>query len=92
MSTGSEVCSHLSILVSGGTLALGAAPPQLLHVGLAAKWRLLPHVASHAQVCTSWHLLVLRAQRSPGLRHVPAQLLLELLNVDLGAEVSVLIG
>lgn len=78
--------------MSGGTLALGAAPPQLLHIGLAAKRRLFPHVAPHAQVCSSWHLLILGAQWAPGLRHVPAQLLLELLDVDLGAEVPVLIG
>jgi len=81
--------AHLSVGVASGTLALGAAPPQLLHVALAAERRLLPHVAAQAQVC---HLLVLGAQRAPGLRRVPAQLLLELLDGDLGAELCVQIG
>lgn len=82
----------MSVDVSSGTLALGAAPPQLLHVSLTAERRLLPHVAPQAQVCSSWHLFVLRTQRAPGLEHVPAQLLLELLAVDLGVEISILIG
>lgn len=78
-----QKCPHVSVSVSSSTLALGAAPPQLLHVGLAAERRLLPHVAPEAQVCSSRQLLVLRAQRAPGLQNVPAQLLLELLGVDL---------
>ncbi len=85
-------CSHMSVNISSSTLALGAAPPQLLHVSLATERCLLPHVAPQAQVCSFGHLLILRAQRAPGLQHVPAQLLMELLEVDLRAEVSILIG
>lgn len=73
-------------------LALRAAPPQFLHVGLTAEWGLLSHVAPETEVRTPWQLLVLRAQRAPRLKNVPAQILLELLAVDLRAELNVLIG
>lgn len=82
----------MSVDISSSTLALGAAPPQLVHVGLTTERCFLPHVAPQAQVCSYWTLLILRAQRAPGLEHVTAQLILQLLAVKLGAEISILIG
>lgn len=75
--------THMSINVPCCALALRAAPPQFLHVGLTTEWRLLSHVAPEPEV--PWHILVLGAQRAPRLKNVPAQILLELLAVDLRA-------